>query len=478
MFMAILGVLAAAGGGSWWYVKTRPEPAPAGAQATAKRGTFPILVTETGTFAAKESKALQVEPEVFQGQLTIVKVTEAGAVVKKDDVLMEMDTSEILRQIGQAETEEQAAQNDVVQAKSDLDIQLIDNAIKLEQAKSDYESVQLSLRKWRELEAPKAIKEAEARIRESENALEEATRGLEVLKTMQAEELVAEAEVKKAALAEEKARTELEFNHLSLKLLKEYDHPLEKGRKENLVRDAKSYLDGRAAANDALKLQKESGLLRAEGSLREKRSHLAKLRGDVEKFVLKAPVDGILLYGDPQQRWNQIKIAVGEKVWAHHTLLTIPDLSAFKVSMSVAETDVNKIQTGMAATIRPEAIPGLVIPATVRKVSSVSVNSRPWDESSTGKFEVEMDLGGIDPRVKPGMKCKVEIVTDEVKDAVHVPVDAVFEKDGKPACWIVSGPKPEARLVKVGRSSADFVEILEGLREGETIALYDPEKAK
>jgi len=447
-------------------------------QTTARRGTFAISVTESGTFAAKESKALQVEPEVFQGQLTIVKVLEAGSAVKKDDVLMELDTSEIERQIAQSMTEQQAAQNDVVQAKSDMEIQLIENAIKLEQAKSDYDSVQLSLRKWLELEAPKAIKEAEARIRETDNALEEAARGLEVLKTMQAEELVAEAEVKKAALAEEKVRTELEFNHLSLKLLKEYDHPLEKSRKENLVRDAKSYLDGRAAANEALKLQKESALLRAEGALREKTSHLEKLQLDVAKFVLRAPVDGILLYGDPEQRWNQIKIAVGEKVWPHHTLLTIPDLSAFKVSMSVAESDVNKIRPGMPATIRPEAIPGLLIPATVKNVSSVSVNSRPWDESSTGKFEVEMDLGAIDVRVKPGMKCKVEILTDEVKDAVHVPVDGVFEKDGKPACWIVSGPKPEVRVVRVGRSSADFVEILEGLREGDGIALYDPEKAK
>ena len=426
--MAIVTVLAAAGGGSWWYVSSRPAPPPAGAQVVAKRGTFPIPITEMGTFAAKESIALQIQPEVFQGQLTITKVKDAGTAVKKGDVLLEVDTKEYERQLSQTEIEEQTAKNDVVQATSDLNIQLIDNRINLEKAKSEYEAMVITLKKWREIESPKAIKEAQAKIRESENALEEAKRSLEVLKKMKEEELVAEAEVKKAELVETRAETDLEFSRLALQLLQEYDHPLQLSRLENSVRDAKSLLDGRESATQALLLQKESAKLRAESALREKTAYLEKLRHDLQKLILTAPVDGILLYGDPEQmRWgNQMKIAVGEKVWAQVPLLTIPDLSAFKVNMAVAEADVNKILPGMTAVIRPEAIPELSMAAVVLKVSTVSTNSRPWDESSTGKFDVELDLKGVDPRLKPGMKCKVEIVTDEVKDAIHVPVDAVF----------------------------------------------------
>jgi multidrug efflux pump subunit AcrA (membrane-fusion protein) len=74
------------------------------------------------------------------------------------------------------------------------------------------------------------------------------------------------------------------------------------------------------------------------------------------------------------------------------------------------------------------------------------------------------------------MKGRVDIGVDDVKGALHVPLDAVFEKDGRTFCYVVSGAKPEERKVKVGRSSADFAEILEGLGDGEKVALYDPTK--
>jgi multidrug efflux pump subunit AcrA (membrane-fusion protein) len=57
-----------------------------------------------------------------------------------------------------------------------------------------------------------------------------------------------------------------------------------------------------------------------------------------------------------------------------------------------------------------------------------------------------------------------------------VPLDSVFERDGRTFCYVLAASKPEERQVKVGRSSADFVEILEGLAEGDKVALYDPTK--
>jgi RND family efflux transporter MFP subunit len=471
------GVLAAAGGGGWWYYRAKPVAAAPGAHATAKKGSFSVPISAQGTFAAKDSMNLELRPEVYNGPFTITMVVAAGTSVKKGDVLMEFEQTEVDRLLSQAAIEEQAAKNDVVQATSDLGIQHVNNRIALEKAKSDHEAAILTLKKWVDLEAPKAVKEAEARIRETENALAEAKSSLEVLKQMQEEELVAEAEVKKAELAAAKATTDLEFNMLALQLLRNFDHPLQTSKLETAVRDAKSNLEGLESSSAAQIAQKESAKLRAENALKEKSSYLEKLKTDKDNLVLKAPVEGILLYGNPEHYWNNQKIAVGEKVGSHNTLLTIPDLSALKVKMAVPEADVNKIKEGLVASIKPEALPDLTLQAKVTRVSTVSTNSRPWDDSSTGKFDVELDLEGVDPKIKPGMRCKVEIVTEEVVDVVFVPVDAVQEKDGKPICWVLNGERPEERAVKPGRSSHDYVEITEGLKEGDKVALYDPNRA-
>ncbi len=477
-FLLALAVAAAAGGGGWWFLRDSAAPAVEGASALVKTGGFKVSITELGTFSAKDSMVLQVQPEVFGGTLSITKLVEAGAAVKKGDVLMEFDLTEIQRQLSQAEIELQAARNDVVQATSDLKIQEVDNRINLERATYDQNAAIMALKKWNELEAPKAIQEAQAKITDGENALEDAQTNIDLLKKMKEEDLVADAEVRRGELALQKAKTEQEFNRLALKLLRDYDHPLQIGRLENAVRDAASLLEGRESATAALLAQKESAVLRAESSLHEKESQQEKLKADLEKLKLTAPVDGILLYGDPDRNYwgNESKIAVGEKVNAQTPLLTIPDMSALKVKLSVVEADVNKVKPEMTATVKPEAIPDLSMKAVVKKISAVTSNNRGWDEGSSGKFEVNLDLEGLDARLKPGMKCKVEITVDEVTGALYVPLDAVFEHDEKAICWVLGGGQPAERAVKTGRSSHDFVEILEGLVDGEKVALYDPRK--
>jgi HlyD family secretion protein len=164
-------------------------------------------------------------------------------------------------------------------------------------------------------------------------------------------------------------------------------------------------------------------------------------------------------------------------VGAHYTLLTIPNLSEFKVKLGVSEADINKMRPGLSVMIRPEALPDTVLKGAIKTVATVPSAREDWTMDPTrSKFEVEITVEGVDPRLKPGMKGRVDVAVDEVKGAIYVPLDAVFEKDGKTYCWVMGGSKPEERKVVVGRSSADYAEILQGLTEGEKVALFDPTK--
>ncbi len=476
--LAMLGLPAAAAL-AWWLWPAAAPPAQAGGHAAVKRGDFPITIVEQGTFAARQSMELRIAPEVYMGQLTITQVSAAGTAVRKDDVVLECDKAEISRLIAQAEVEVQAARNDVVQATEDLNIVLLQTRIDLDRAAYDNEAAQMNLKKWEELQAPKEIKEAEAKIVEARNALDEATKNHQVLVEMRKKDLVSEAELKRAELAMNKAATDLDLSTLAHQLLRGYTHPLETKRLRNEVRDRKSWLDGKKGATEAQAAQKRSALLRAESALKEKEERLEKLKRDRERLTLKAPVDGIVLHGDLDNRWwrQEDKLVVGEKAQPHQTLMTVPDLSAFKVKVGISEADVNKVKPGMKAAIRPEALPDLSMKSAIRVVSTVVTRAGFWEsDGGRSKFDVELDLEGVDARLKPGMKCKVEIAVEEVKGALHVPLDAVFEKEGKVSCYVLGAGAPEARAVKTGRTSADYVEVLEGLKEGEKVALYDPLK--
>ena len=477
--IAILGIPAAAALAWWLWPARAPVTDAGGGHAAVKRGNFPVTIVEQGTFAARQSMELRIAPEAYLGQLTLTEVIAAGTAVRKGDVVLECDKAEIIRLIAQAEVELQAAKNDVVQATEDLNIVLLQTRIDLDRASYDNEAAQMNLKKWEDLGAPKEIKEAEAKIVEARNALDEATKNHQVLVEMRKKDLVSEAELKRAELAMNKARTDLDLNTLAHQLLRGYTQPLETKRLRNEVRDRKAWLEGKKGATEAQVAQKRSALLRAESAFKEKEERLEKLKRDRDRLTIKAPVDGIVLHGDLDNRWwrQEDKLVVGEKAQPHQTLMTVPDMSAFKVKVGISEADVNKVKPDMAATIRPEALPDLTMKAAVRVVSTVVSRSGFWEsDGGRSKFDVELNLEGVDARLKPGMKCKVEIAVEEVRDALHVPLDAVFEKEGKIFCYVLGAGAPQPRAVRTGRSSADYVEILEGLKEGEKVALYDPMK--
>lgn len=478
--LVLLIVLLAGGGAGGWTVLGRPKAAvvETGGTAAAARGDLRITVVEEGQFQAKDSIGIELETEVYQEQVTITKLIEAGAAVKKGDVLIELDKAPIQRQISQADMELQAAANDVVQATEELKIQRLQNAVDLESAQNDVKMAESDVNRWRDLEGPKRLKESEAKIADAERAVAEAGREVADLKEMLKEDLVSEAELRKAEFALTKAEAEREFARINLRLLKEYDNPREEARILNHLAGRKLFLDSKRSAAQSVLTQKESALLRAKTNHQGREEHLTKLKSDLEKLTMKSPCDGIVLYGHPEWfRSDDQNFRVGGKIWAHNRLLTIPDLSSFKVLAAVNEGDVNKVKEGLSVEIRPEALPTETFRGKVEKVSKVSGgNRRWWDRDGTSKFEVEISVDKTDPRLRPGMKCRVEILIEEAKGVLHVPIDSVYEKDGKNFCWVLGAGGPESRPVKVGRTSLESAEILEGLAEGDKVALYDPQR--
>ena len=80
--------------------------------------------------------------------------------------------------------------------------------------------------------------------------------------------------------------------------------------------------------------------------------------------------------------------------------------------------------------------------------------------------------------LRPGLLADVEIVVEKIPNAIHIPVQAVFEKDGKPIVYVKNGSQFEERVIKPLKRSESTMVIAEGLKPGEVLALADPNAKK
>lgn len=80
----------------------------------------------------------------------------------------------------------------------------------------------------------------------------------------------------------------------------------------------------------------------------------------------------------------------------------------------------------------------------------------------------------LDVLLRPGLLADVEIIVEKIPDAIHIPIQCVFEKDNRPIVYVKAGNRFEEKAIKPLKRSENTMVVAEGLREGELVALADP----
>lgn len=76
--------------------------------------------------------------------------------------------------------------------------------------------------------------------------------------------------------------------------------------------------------------------------------------------------------------------------------------------------------------------------------------------------------------LRPGLLADVEITVEKITNAINIPTQAIFEKEGRQVVYVKNGSKFEERVIKPSKRSESTMVISSGLKPGETIALSDP----
>jgi len=189
----------------------------------------------------------------------------------------------------------------------------------------------------------------------------------------------------------------------------------------------------------------------------------------LEALEIRAPHDGILIY---KRDWRGDITKVGDTVWPGEPLAEIPDLSTMEAKVFVLEADAGGLAPGLAATVVVEAHPGKSYPAKIKKVDTLAKRRTGW--IPVQYFGTTLELA-TDPLVmKPGQRVRATLKLDAKEDALSIPRNAVFEKDGKKIVYRRSGSEFTPVEVALGPAAVGRVIVETGLSPGDEIALRDP----
>jgi HlyD family secretion protein len=449
------------------------DPIPPGiATAVVEEAPFDISVVESGTLQALRS--VTYASTIQSNQAKIIAMVPEGKLVQKGDMLLLFDGAPFEEEIRRSQASLGQAEADAQKAQQDLKLQSIQNQEELAAAKQKVERSRLELADVSEGRGG-ARGGGQAAVGNAERDLEKAVGAHEDLKPLLAEGFITKQELDRAAQAVARAREELELAKRRRDALVRFGRPLELSQAEaeaSLTRESARQLE--ASASYRLE-QKRSAIAGAESRITEANAKLSLAKQQLARTEVRADVPGIVVYKDVFFGSEQRKPQVGDQVWANQPLLILPDISKMVVETRVRETDIHKVEKNQNVTVRVQAYPDLKLSGKVTLVGTLAQEEK--ERRGVKFFGVTIQINESEPRLRPGMTAAIEIQVERRAQTLRVPLEAVFERDGRHICYVATRRGLVAREVVLGPSNRDFVVIEKGLRKGDRVALRDPAAA-
>ena len=443
------------------------------ASAVVREGPFKVSIAEAGTLQAVRS--VTYASTIQSNQAKIIAMVPEGKLVQKGDMLLLFDGAPFEEEIRRSQAQLSQAEADAQKAQQDLKLQNIQNQEELAAARQKVERSRLELADVAEGKGRLREEEAAAAVGNAERDLEKAQGAHDDLKPLLAEGFITKQELDRAAQAVARAREELELAKRRRDALVRFGRPLELSQAEaeaSLTRESARQLE--ASASYRLD-QKRSAIAGAESRITEATAKLALAKQQLARTEVRADVPGIVVYKDVFFGSEQRKPQVGDQVWANQPLLILPDISRMVVETRVRETDVHKVEKNQNVTVRVQAYPDLKLTGKVTLVGTLAQEEK--ERRGVKFFGVTIQINESEPRLRPGMTAAIEIQVERRDQTLRVPLEAVFERDGRHLCYVATRRGLVAREVVLGPSNRDFVVVEKGLRKGDRVALRDPAAA-
>jgi multidrug efflux pump subunit AcrA (membrane-fusion protein) len=192
----------------------------------------------------------------------------------------------------------------------------------------------------------------------------------------------------------------------------------------------------------------------------------------LSQLEVLAPYDGMLVY---EKNWRGDKASIGQTVFPGSTIAKIPNLEKMQAKLYVLDKNAIDLKVGQKVNLTLDAYPDENLEGEVLTVSGFSRTVKRGNP--TKYFELLVSLDKQSSTLRPGSKVSGTVSVTETQTKIVIPLQAIFNEKSENYVYIKDGRTFTRRPVKTADKNLYFVEIVEGLTAGDTIALSVPEDA-
>jgi len=207
------------------------------------------------------------------------------------------------------------------------------------------------------------------------------------------------------------------------------------------------------SAGDFETIQYEMEALKAANELAELELNYTEIR---------APIDGVV---------TERLIKPGNTIEVGTPAFQITSLEPLISYLHVPEREYGRMQAGLSAEITVDALPEARFTGTVARTSPVV-------DPTTGTFKLTLEIPDPSGQLKPGMFGRISIVSDRRENVLRVPRNAIVDESGEPYVFVVSGDVVEQRYIETGFTDGPYMEVREGLSDGERLVVVGQSSLK
>ena len=244
-----------------------------------------------------------------------------------------------------------------------------------------------------------------------------------------------------------------------------------KRRLEQLEQDIQSH----AASNQA-----------SQRVLDEKRNKaqllMMQAQKNIENMRVTTPIGGLVavkengdVFGGPSFGIQMPEYREGDQVGPGRQIVQVHAVDEMEISAKVNESDRANFNAGQPIEVLVDAIPGKKFGGKTKTVAGMASRDM-FSGDMMRRFDATFQLGEADPNIRPGVTAQVTITGEVIKDALYLPRQALFEREGKPLVYVRTGGDFQAQEVKIKVRNESQV-VVEGLNEGTVVALVNPDEA-
>jgi HlyD family secretion protein len=441
LLATIAAGVACAGIALWFSARSRANFVDAEIiTTTVWRGPYDHALVTKGAIESASSTELKCEVRSRGGTTPILEVLPEGSVVKKGDVVVELDPS-ILR-------EQENEQKIAISTRESL----------LATAENTHKAAVIAKKEYLEGLFVALENQYESELFLAERAKVTADAALASAKVLFEKAIGSALDVQVSYAALDDATNKLAVARTNLDTLR------------NLTKEKElTLLDAAISSAEAdLKAQRRS--------LQLEQRRLKDIQKWIRNCTIRATAPGQVVYNnDPtyfrSSTYTPFVVEPGAGVRERQTVIWLPNPDDMQVRATVSEARVTLVQVGMPVTIRVEALDNELLEGEVVKVNPFAEPTY-YSGGAINKYGVTIKIKNPPPELRVGMNAEARIHVEQLPSALQLPVQALAESNGR-YYSLVRGEDDsyETREVELQSTNDDVAAISGGLTEGDEVVI-------